>query len=85
MVYLMCREAEVMFDKTGLSLNRDYAVQFGRELREAIRNQYLDLNRMLVKSSCQTAQALAIYYDIFDTGEKPEAFRRLMGDHPSGW
>ena len=78
MVYLMCREAEVMFDKTGLSLNRDYAVQFGRELREAIRNQYLDLNRMLVKSSCQTAQALAIYYDIFDTGEKPEAFRRLM-------
>lgn len=78
MVYLMCREAEVVFDKTGLSLNRDYAVQFGRELREAIRNQYLDLNRMLVKSSCQTAQALAIYYDIFDTGEKPEAFRRLM-------
>ena len=35
-----------------------------RELRGAIRNQYLIWNRMLVKSSCQTAQALAIYYDI---------------------
>ena len=77
MVYVMCREAEEMFDKVGLSLNRAYAVQLGKELREAIRRQYLDLNRMLVKSSSQSAQAMAIYYDIFDSGEKPEAFRRL--------
>lgn len=78
MVYVMCQEAQIMFDAVGLSLNRAYAQQLGNEVRQSVRKQYLDLNQMLVKSSCQTAQAMAIYYDIFDSGEKPQAFRQLM-------
>lgn len=78
MVYCMCREAEEMFNAVGLSLNSAYAHQLGAELRAAIRAEYLDLNRMLVKSACQSAQAMGIYHDIFEPAEKPEAFRRLM-------
>lgn len=78
MVYVMCQEAQVMFDAVGLHNNSAYAKNFGMELRKAIRTQYVDMNQMLVKSNCQSAQALAIYYDIFEAGEKTEAFRQLL-------
>ena len=78
MVYLMCREAQEMFEKVGMSLNGTYAKQLGDELYKAIRKKYLDKNTMLIKSSCQSAQALAIHYDIFDNAEKPQAFKRLL-------
>lgn len=78
MVYCMCREAETMFEAVGLGLHAGFARQLGSEIRDAVRKQYIHLDSMLVKSACQSAQAMGIYYDIFDTGEKPEAFRRLM-------
>lgn len=78
MVYVMCQEAEMMFDAVGLTLNSAYAKQLGIEMRQAIRKQYVDHSQMLVKSNCQSAQALAIYYDIFESGEKTEAFRQLL-------
>lgn len=78
MVYVMCQEAQILFDAVGLSLNSAYAKQLGMEVRQAVRRQYLDLNQMLVKSCCQTAQAMGIYYNIFDSGEKTQAFAQLM-------
>ena len=42
---------------------------------------------MTALGRCQTSQAMAIFYSLFDEGEKPEAFRRLLtfiheqGDH----
>lgn len=33
---------------------------------------------MTAIGSCQTSQAMAIYYDVFTPGEKPEAFKRLL-------
>ena len=32
---------------------------------------------MTMRGSCQTAQALGLYYDIFEKGERKEAYRRL--------
>ena len=78
MVYWMCREAEEMFDAVGLTLNRDFAKVFGKEIKEAIRKEYIDFSSMIVKSCCQSAQSMAIFYDIFENGEKPAAFNRLM-------
>ena len=78
MVYNMCRKAEVMFAAVGQTLSEAFASGLGCEIRAAIRRKYVDTNTMLVKSACQTAQAMGIYYDIFETGEKPEAFRRLL-------
>lgn len=78
MVYNMCRKAEIMFEAVGLPLHESFARSLGREIRLAIRKKYVDFDTMLVRSACQTAQAMGIYYDIFETGEKPEAFRRLL-------
>lgn len=78
MVYQMCRNAAEMFAAVGLPLHETFARQLGAELRRAVRAQYLDLSAMLAMGNCQSAQAMAIYYDIFDAGEKPEAFRQLL-------
>ncbi len=78
MVYDMCCLGREMFRAVGLSIHAAFAEQLGREIREAVRKQYIDFGTMMVKSSCQSGQAMGIYYNIFDSGEKPEAFRRLM-------
>ncbi len=78
MVLQMCRDAETMFRAVSLPHHARFARALGAELRAAIREAYLDLDTMVVQSACQTAQAMGLYYDIFDPGEKPEAFRRLL-------
>lgn len=78
MVWQMCRDAKMMFDAAGLRNHARFAEELGRELRTAVREQYLDLDTMLVRSSCQSAQAMGLYYDIFESGEKPAAFARLL-------
>lgn len=78
MVYDMCRKGESMFETLGLYQYAAFAVRLEMELLEAIRKQYLNLDTMMVQGSCQTSQAIGIYYDIFTDREKPEAFLRLM-------
>lgn len=78
MVYDMCRLGEEMFLAVGLPIHASFARELGKEIREAVRRQYVDTDTMMVKGSCQSGQAMGIYYNIFDSGEKPEAFRRLM-------
>ncbi len=67
-----------MFNAVGLALHKGFAVSLGKEMLEAVRREYIDKNTLTVKSSCQTAQAMAIYYDIFTEEEKPGAFKVLM-------
>ncbi len=78
MVYWMCREAEEMFQAVGLRLHSAFARELGIQVRDALRRRYLDLDRMLVKGNCQSAQAMGIYYGIFDTGECQAAFGKLL-------
>lgn len=78
MVCQMCRLAGEMFAAVGLPLHAAFARQLGQEVRRAVRAQYLDLSAMLVKSDCQTAQAMGIFYGIFEPAEQPKAFRQLL-------
>lgn len=78
MVHQMCRNAAQMFAAVGLPLHEAFARQLGEEVRRAVRAHYLDLSAMLVKSDCQSAQAMGIFYEIFDPGERPAAFRQLL-------
>ena len=74
----ICRKAEEMFRTAGLNINAYYAGNLKKELYEAVRKKYINTDSMLVKSSCQTAQAMGIYFDIFTPAEKHVAFKRLM-------
>lgn len=77
MVYDMCRQAEEMFQAVGYHLHALFAKQLGDEMLKAVRSEYIDFNTMTVQSRCQTAQAMAIYYDIFSPSEKQAAFEVL--------
>ena len=74
----MCRKCEEMFKAVGLCNNAEFAQKFGNELYSAIRKKYLDKDNMTIKSRCQSAQAMGIYFDVFTTAEKEHAFKQLM-------
>lgn len=78
MVYDMCRKAALMFEAIGQDLNRSYALAFGEELRHSIREAYLDESTMCFSGNCQSAQAMGLYYGIFDSGERKLAFDQLL-------
>ena len=78
MVYDMCTKAEKMFLAIGNTLNAAYAKQLGAEIKAAVRKNHIDFETMTVCCQSQSAQAMAIYYDIFEPAEKPEAARQLV-------
>lgn len=78
MVLNMCRLAEKMFRAVGYTLNESYVKAFGDELFDAIRREYVDTGKMIAAGGSQTAQAMALYYNIFVGDERKAAFGRLM-------
>ena len=67
-----------MFEVMGKSNQRDFCRTLYNELRDAVRKYLVDFKTMTAAGRCQTAQSMAIYYNVFEEGEKPEAFRRLV-------
>ena len=78
MVMDMARKAEVMFRATGNEADAGYAHNIGTELREVLRRTMIDPDTMLVKGACESSQAIALYYGLFDEAEKETAFARLL-------
>ena len=56
-----------------------FAASVAEKLRTAIRENLIDFGTMTAMGNCQTSQAMAIFYDIFEPGEKSAAFERLLG------
>ncbi len=50
----------------------------GDRYRKAIREHLIDLDTGLVEGSCQSCQALCLYYGVFEESEKQAAFERLL-------
>ncbi len=78
MVMDMCRKGAAMFGEMGWTLQRRFAEELGREVREAVRRELVDLNQMTVLGDSQSGQAMGLYYGVFEPGERQEAFRQLM-------
>lgn len=74
----ICKKAAFIFDILGKKLEYEYADKLFLEFRNSIRNNLIDFPTMTASGSCQTSQAMAIYYNVFDESEKPAAFQRLM-------
>ncbi len=72
------KKASVIFDALSLQLQKDFADKLYNEIREAVRKHLIDFGTMTAIGNCQTSQAMAIYYDVFTEGEKPEAFKKLL-------
>lgn len=67
-----------MFNVIGRSADREYAMQFARDMKKAIRSNLIDLDSLVAKGNCQTSQAMCLYYNIYTDEEKPAAFTRLL-------
>ena len=47
-------------------------------MRESIRDKLIDYKTMTAHGSCQSSQAMAIFYGVFDESEKDAAFKVLL-------
>lgn len=74
----ICRKSAEMFDAVGLPLHKAFAETLGNEMLEAVRREYIDFNTYVVDTRSQTAQAAALFFDVFRAEEKEKAFRVLL-------
>ena len=71
-MYIAAKSAD-LFGALGLPLQRDFALRLKEELRNAVRARFIDFTDCTVSPRCQTAQAMCIYYGVFDENEKAAA------------
>jgi alpha-L-rhamnosidase len=74
----IARKAAQMFGAIGWDMQRDFAEKLTCRLRKAIRRDLIDFSTMTAVGACQTSQAMAIFYDVLEPGEKAAAFARLL-------
>ncbi len=72
------KKAAFIFDVLGLNAQKEFCLTLYGEFRTAARKYLVDLKSLTAKGRCQTAQSMAIYYDVFDEAEKAEAFNVLV-------
>lgn len=80
-------KASYIFGELNMKFEKQFCDSLYNDIRSCVRRYLIDFGSMTAVGSCQTSQAMAIFFDVFDNGEKPAAFRRLVeiihdcGDH----
>jgi len=77
MVMDMARKACEMLSAIGYTHQAAFADGIYRDMRETVRRELVDLDTMLVKGDCQSSQAIALYYGVFEPCESRRAFSHL--------
>ncbi|MBR5112720.1 MAG: hypothetical protein IK097_04765, partial [Clostridia bacterium] len=67
-----------LFSALGLKIQEHFALELAGELKDAVRKNLIDFDSMTVIPRCQTAQAICIYYGIFNADEKEKASKVLL-------
>ena len=74
----ICAKAAYIYGALDLPEHQAFAQSLYSRLRAAARKRLLNLNTMTAEGNCQTSQAMAMHYDLFDPAEKPGALRVLL-------
>lgn len=72
------KKSAFIFEVLSKDTEKAYVLKLYDEIRKALRREYIDSENYIADNGCQTSQALAIYYDIFDEQEKETAFENLL-------
>lgn len=72
------KKSAYIFGVLGLTLQKEFCEKLYNEIRAAVRKYLIDFGTYTAIGNCQTSQSMAIYYDVFDESEKPEAFKVLV-------
>ncbi|MBR5473151.1 MAG: family 78 glycoside hydrolase catalytic domain [Clostridia bacterium] len=68
----------VMFDAVQMPKQAALAREIAAQYRAAFRANLIDFDTMTVLGECQSSQAMAIYYGLFEKDEEHAAFARLV-------
>lgn len=71
-------KAAFMLGEIELEEQKSFCLNLANRIKAAARKRLIDFGTMTAKGSCQTSQAAAIYYNLFDEGEKQAAFKKLL-------
>ena len=74
----IAEKTAVMLDAVNMSEDAAYARGEAKRYRAAIRENLIDLHGMCAIGSCQTSQAMCLYYGVFERTEEKAAFDRLL-------
>lgn len=74
----IAQKMAVMLDAVQMSAGADYARSEAEKYRKAIRENLVDFETMLVNGECQSSQAMALYYGVFEKVEEETAFAKLL-------
>ena len=74
----MARKAEEMFEAINLTERAKFANEIYNDFRKVIRENLIDKNTLSVLGNCQSGQAIALYYGVFEESEEEAAFKVLM-------
>lgn len=69
----ICETASKIFRLLKKQHHEKFAMSLYEDFRLAVRENYINFATMTVKSNCQTAQAMCIYYNIFEKSELAKA------------
>ncbi|MBQ2794380.1 MAG: family 78 glycoside hydrolase catalytic domain [Clostridia bacterium] len=78
MVMDMARKAAEMLGAVGMKHQAAFANGIYLDMRETVRREMVDLESLVVKGECQSSQAIALYYGVFDKGEEQGALAHLL-------
>ena len=78
MVMDMAKKAAEMFNAIGYEKQFGVADNIYRDMRSTIREKLIDKDTLAVSGECQTSQAMALYYGVFEPDEEEKAFANLM-------
>ncbi len=73
-----CNKAVFIFEVLGNNEAKSYAEKLSAEVKTSVRNEFIDTEKLIADTNCQTSQAMAIYYGIFTEEEKKGAFEELV-------
>lgn len=76
-VYDIADKSEYLFARLGRDEDVAFAANLRAEMRKAIREHLIDRESATALGSCQTSQALLLYFGLFD-GDRERAYRRLV-------
>lgn len=74
----IAKKAAKLFQTAKMELQQEFAEKLAARLRDAFRRNFVDFDTMAVEGECQTSQAMALYYGIFEEGETEKSFQRLL-------
>lgn len=74
----IAQKAAFIFEVLNKPLQASFAKALADSFLQAIRGRMIDFSTMTALGDCQTSQAMALYYGVFEPGERDKAFAQLV-------